>query len=84
MRKVLSSAGLVLRFDQNPVEDGEPMLDAYIIDRIRREREKESRDGAYVPLQIDAPRPQPGEMPRNEQEDDREGERGSVIIDFQV
>ena len=60
------------------------MLDAYIIDRIRREREKESRDGALIPLHIETPRPPPGAEHRGENEDDHAPERGSVIIDFQV
>ena len=62
------------------------MLDAYIIDRIRqeREREKESRDGAFVPLHIETPRPRPGGEPHQERNEDRDSDRGSVIIDFQV
>ncbi|MEZ4321059.1 MAG: hypothetical protein R3F61_26505 [Myxococcota bacterium] len=59
------------------------MLDAYIIDRIRREREKESRDGALVPLHIEVPRPPPSAEPPPEDRDEKQ-ERGSVIIDFQL
>ncbi len=56
------------------------MLDAYIIDRIRREREQEHRRGGRVPLHIDD-RPAP---PRKRDDDTAEDrpERGSVIIDY--
>jgi hypothetical protein len=65
------------------------MLDAYIIDRIRRERE--SRERAQVPLRIEIPMPpMPSHRRPNdetldndarEDRDDRE-ERGIAIIDF--
>lgn len=56
------------------------MLDAYIIDRIRQEREpqKDSR----IPLQIHVPNPPP--EPRK---DDRSGprqERGTDTIDYRL
>ena len=57
------------------------MLDAYIIDRIRREREERRKDEAFVPLRIEAPRAQP------EPEDttnEPAPERGSVVIDFNL
>lgn len=66
------------------------MLDAYIIDRIRRERER-AREQERLPLQPEAPRIAP---PSKRERDERPGdlgpgdhaphERGSVIIDFQV
>jgi hypothetical protein len=68
------------------------MLDAYIINRIRRERE---REGAQVPLRIEVPLPpappptSPG-RPRSGSWDDRPEEgggypdRGSVHIDFRL
>lgn len=59
------------------------MLDAYIIDRIRREREAEDgREGNFVPLRIEVPRPPMG--PQIEEERPEENERGSVIIDFNL
>lgn len=58
------------------------MLDAYIIDRIRRERERGRRDGAQVPLHIEPPRPDPEDPRRPERKE--EPERGSVIIDFHL
>jgi hypothetical protein len=61
------------------------MLDAYIIDRIRRERERDRarhRDGR-VPLHIEPPRVPPQDEDRPSREGDQP-ERGSVIIDFQV
>ncbi|MEQ1505079.1 MAG: hypothetical protein ABMB14_22790 [Myxococcota bacterium] len=57
------------------------MLDAYIIDRIRSERER-ARQRERVPLHIEPPRiPPPNEDRR---EDDEKRERGTVEIDFQV
>jgi hypothetical protein len=55
------------------------MLDAYIIDRIRRERDDEKRDGIFVPIRIEVPRPSPAA-----EDDDREQERGTIIIDFNL
>ena len=61
------------------------MLDAYIIDRIRREREEESREGNLVPLHIEVPRPVEEDRTENGDAPDRERrDRGSVIIDFQL
>jgi hypothetical protein len=60
------------------------MLDAYIIDRIRRERQAERERGTLVPLRIEQPRRDPpppapeGAQPPDEQE------RGSIVIDFQL
>ena len=61
------------------------MLDAFIIDKIRRERE--SRDTHRVPMQIEVPRPQGRAPDQQEQQDPREDderERGVVIIDFSI
>ncbi len=61
------------------------MLDAYIVERIRRERERESeRDGAFIPLRIEVPdvkedAPVPVVKKKEEEED-----RGSVVIDFNL
>jgi len=55
------------------------MLDAYVIDEIkRREREKGRDDRPAVELPLPAP-PPPGRPPG--EEDDR-GDRGVVIIDY--
>lgn len=55
------------------------MLDAYIIERIRREREAERSEGAFIPLRIEPPRPPPPRpVPREE------NDRGSTIIDFNL
>ena len=76
-------------------ETGVDMLDAYIIDRIRRERE--SRESGRIPLRIEVPRPPP-DMPRHRPdyedpntdspsrggEESEDGERGMVIIDFTI
>ena len=58
------------------------MLDAYIIERIRRQRE-ERRDGDFVPLRIEVPTPPLPSHDREKDEEDRP-ERGSVVIDFKV
>lgn len=59
------------------------MLDAYIIDRIRRERERARRDGAQVPLYIEPPRPD-RRPPADDEPEVEKPERGSVVIDFHV
>ena len=70
---------------------GVDMLDAYIIDRIRRERE--SRDvGLRLPLQVEVPPHQPlPEIDRRRPKDGTEDEgrqereeRGVAIIDFGI
>lgn len=58
------------------------MLDAYIIDRIQKERDRDrERDGAFIPLHIEVPRePQlPEERPEEDGPD-----RGSTTIDFRL
>jgi hypothetical protein len=55
------------------------MLDAYIIDRIRREKEIE-REGDFVPLRIEI-EPEPAPPPP---EGKGEADRGSVVIDFNL
>lgn len=59
------------------------MLDAFIIDRIRRERG--SRDSLQTPLHIEIPQrpPLPDEQ-RSDREEDEKVERGVVIIDFSI
>ncbi len=57
------------------------MLDAYIIDRIRREQE-ESQRRQQVPLHIERPPPEP--VQPDEDRDDRHDPRGSVVIDFHL
>jgi hypothetical protein len=63
------------------------MLDAYIIERIRREREREPVQSPFTPLRIEVPREHPPEAeeesPRERDDDSRE-DRGSVIIDFSI
>jgi len=60
------------------------MLDAYIIDRIRREREHARQRDGRIPLHIEPPR-QPSEGSEGTEDQPAEKqERGAVIIDFQV
>ena len=56
------------------------MLDAYIIERIQREREREEARRRRVPLRIE--RPPPGR--REERPEPEAPERGSTVIDFHV
>ena len=60
------------------------MLDAFIIDRIRRERE--SRERGRVPLHIEVPRPEitREDHPVDIDPDEEVTERGIVIIDFTI
>ncbi|MCK6526219.1 MAG: hypothetical protein HUU38_13430 [Anaerolineales bacterium] len=59
------------------------MLDAYIIEKIKRER-REKSDGARVPLHIEIPRPEPARPPADSPvpRDEDRPDRGIVIIDF--
>lgn len=59
------------------------MLDAYIIERIRREQEQSRQRDVQVPLHIEPPRPPPPALPPREQKEEVD-ERGSVVIDFHV
>jgi hypothetical protein len=56
------------------------MLDAFIIDHIRREREAEKERGSLIPLRIEVPRPAPDAAPEAREDE----ERGSADIDFQI
>jgi hypothetical protein len=56
------------------------MLDAYVIDEIkRRERERSRDDRPAIELPLPAP-PPPGEAPPRDEDDRRD--RGVVIIDY--
>ena len=59
------------------------MLDAYIIERIRRQRE-ERREGDFVPLRIEVPTPPLPSHDREKDTEEERPERGSVVIDFRV
>ncbi len=69
---------MVLRFHLRGREPS--MLDAYIIDKIREQRE-DRREGGFIPARIDAPAPPP-RHPDQDRDDDEPRERGTVIIDF--
>jgi hypothetical protein len=58
------------------------MLDAYIIDRIRRERERVRRERVRPRQQI--PLPEPPRLPEPEVREDRGSGRGVTIIDFRL
>lgn len=57
------------------------MLDAYIIERIRREREQRQDERKQIPLYIDE---RPPREPSGDEEKAPGSERGSVIIDLTV
>ena len=58
------------------------MLDAFIIDKIRRERAPERRE--RLPLQPEQPPPYPAERDPRAPERRDEPERGVAIIDFTI
>jgi hypothetical protein len=60
------------------------MLDAYIIDRIRRQREEQARQDGRVPLEIRMPDRPP--MPQWEPPDGERSDtdRGVVDVDFTI
>ena len=60
------------------------MLDAYIIERIRRERESREQ-GKRLPLRVNIPRPMPRDPRRkSEQPISQDRERGITIVDYGV
>lgn len=59
------------------------MLDAYIIDRIRREQEHQQQIDRRLPLQIERPERAPEFEDRPEPEPPRD-DRGTVIVDYSV
>ena len=60
------------------------MLDAYIIERIRRERDAAREQGGFIPLRIDVPEEPPPRGEPSKTERDDSADRGSVIIDFSI
>src|SRR6266513_1187418 len=80
------SAGAVKRWCQDcidPIVDpgGAPMLDAFIIEEIKkREREHDSQRP-----RVELPIPEPTPQRQNDRhEDDEQPERGVIIIDYSV
>jgi hypothetical protein len=57
------------------------LLDAFIIDRIQRERE--AAQGSFLPLRIDVPLPPPRVEPVDPRPEEGE-ERGIAEIDFSI
>jgi hypothetical protein len=57
------------------------LLDAFIIDRIQRERE--ATKGAFVPLRVEVP-PPPSQAEPPEAERDDVGSHGVAEIDFSL
>lgn len=56
------------------------MLDAYIIEKIKREQERD--DSQRLPLRIDQPRVPERPRPSWQDDDDDPRDRGIVIIDL--
>jgi len=61
---------------------GAEMLDSFIIERIRRERE--NRESGRIPLRIDETIPLHPPQHQHEQKKDERDERGVAIIDFTI
>jgi hypothetical protein len=55
------------------------MLDAYVIDEIKRRERERSRDDRPV---VELPLPPPAAPPPGGENDDRKDDRGIVIIDY--
>ncbi len=56
------------------------MLDAYIIERIRQQRERQ--EPVHEPLRVEIPLQRPPDEPRGDDEQgDREPHRGVIVID---
>ncbi len=67
----------------SPVRPGVDMFDAFIINRIRRERQREQE--RRIPLHIEAPRrPEPRHERRHNSDHDTENKRGIEIIDYSI
>lgn len=62
-----------------------PMLDAYIIDRIRREREQQRKDTG-IPLRIERepPRPAPPAPPDRSPPNNDDDHDVGVVIDYRL
>lgn len=60
------------------------MLDAYIIDRIRREQERTQQIDRRIPLRIENPRPRPPETEERSEPERPRDDRGSVTVDYSV
>lgn len=72
-------------FAEGPERGDAIMLDVFIIEKIRRERERGST--TQIPLQLPLERPPLDELPREQRsperpDDEREG--GVVIVDFTI
>ena len=59
------------------------MLDAWTIDRIRREKAEREREAERLPLHQEPP-PPPEKPPKAERKPERKPERGIVDIDFDI
>ncbi len=59
------------------------MLDTFIIDRIRRDQERQRRD-SRIPLHIEDRHPGSDSEPSRDRREPRRDERGSTIIDFKL
>ena len=81
MRCPLSEVESMLYFGVRAQVPGGTMLDAFIIDRIRR-RQQEHERGERAPLQIEVPTPPPSDPPRSKPSE-TEDENGG-LVDFSI
>lgn len=58
------------------------MLDAFIIDRIRQQRQREK--ATQIPMRIEVPDLEPPVRPEYREEKREDQERGIAIIDFGI
>ena len=59
------------------------MLDAFIIEKIRKERTRQQKEGRHLPLEIRRP-PVSGHEPENAEKVGDETKRGVTVIDLSV
>lgn len=77
----------MLMFSQTAPLPEATVLDAYIIDRIRRERERVRQRDGRIPLHIEPPRAPPeldDRRPASEDVPDGRPDRGTIVVDFHL
>lgn len=80
-RKPLSEPNPMLYFETEFLGSGGTMLDAFIIDRIRKRQQQEQGD--RVPLRIEVPMPPPPMDPPRSKESELDDDNGG-LVDFSI
>lgn len=60
------------------------MLDAYIIERIRRDQDRSRHRNSQRPLHIEQPRERSEHDRRDREPEQPTSDRGSVVVDFHL